>query len=283
VIFYNVDHFKEAGVPLPPTEWTDQNWKWDNFLDAAKKLTKPGERWGALVYDDTGFEQIYPVNNGEPTGIYSRDGKQFTLANPKAIEAIQWAVDLTCKHQVQPERSLVRQGNSGNNLFAGGQISMIERVASTNAYFRRNSKGFVYDVAPIPAGNAAQTTTASLVLFAVTTTSKNPDAAWDLLKFMAGPDAAKIFVQEGAFIPVHKASAALLKPGDTPPASYPANIALFAKAGDHLNLNSLTNNTEGARNIYRTQLDQVFGCSISAQDLLTKVKPAVEEVLNEEV
>ena len=284
LIFFNVNHFKEAGIPLPPKEWTSENWKWDNFLDAAKKLTKPGEqRWGALVYDDTGFEQIWPVNHGEPTGIYSKDGKQFTLANPKGIEAIQYAVDFTCKHQVQPERGLVRQANTGNNLFAGGQVSMIERVASTNAYFRRNSSGFEYDVAPIPAGAVDQKTTASLVLFAVTVNSKNPDGAWDLLKFMAGAEGGKIFTEQGAFIPVHKASAALLKPGATPPASYPQNIALFAKAADHLNFNSLTNNTEGARNIYRAQLDQVYSCQVSAQDLLTRVKKDVEDLLAEEL
>lgn len=41
LIFFNVNHFKEAGVPLPPKEWTDKDWKWDNFLDAAKKLPCP--------------------------------------------------------------------------------------------------------------------------------------------------------------------------------------------------------------------------------------------------
>jgi hypothetical protein len=45
----------------------------------------------------------------------------------------------------------------------------------------------------------------------------------------------------------------------------------------------LTNNTEGARNIYRAQLDQVFSCQVSAQDLLTRVRKDVEELLAEEI
>jgi hypothetical protein len=80
LIVYNVDHFEEAGVPLPPTSWTGENWTWDHFLDAAKKLTIPGERWGVLVVDDTSHETVYPVNNGEATGIYSKDGTQFSQA-----------------------------------------------------------------------------------------------------------------------------------------------------------------------------------------------------------
>ena len=284
LIFYNVTMFKEAGVPLPPKDWVDTNWKWENFLDAARKLTKGTDRWGALVYTDTGFEQIWPTNNGHPSGIYSKDGKQFTLADPKAAEAIQWAVDLTCKHQVQPERGLVRQANAANNLFAAGKIGMFESTAGVNEYFRRNipkpgdPAHFEYDVAPIP-GNVAQTTTASLILFTVTKTAKDPAAAFGLLKHMASLEAGKIFADRGTFVPVHKQAASMLKVGDQPPASYPANIALFSKALSHLNFNSLTSNTEGARNIYRVQLDNVYNCQTSAQDLLTKVKKDVEEVL----
>ena len=46
LIFYNVNAFKDAGVPLPPKDWTDQGWKWDDFLETAKKLTKGNDRWG---------------------------------------------------------------------------------------------------------------------------------------------------------------------------------------------------------------------------------------------
>lgn len=284
LIFYNVTMFKEAGVPLPPKDWVDTNWKWANFLDAAKKLTKGNERWGALVYTDTGFEQIWPTNNGHPSGIYSKDGKQFTLADPKAAEAIQWVVDLTCKHQVQPERGLVRQSNAANGLFAAGKIGMFESTAGVNEYFRRNipkpddPAHFAYDVAPIP-GNVAQRTTASLILFTVTKSSKDPAAAWELLKYMASLEAGKIFADRGTFVPVNKQAASMLKVGDQPPASYPANIALFSEALNHLTFNSLTNNTEGARNIYRAQLDTVYNCQISAQELLNKVKKDTEEVL----
>ena len=80
LMFYNVDAFKEAKAELPPTTWTMDGWKWDDFTERAKKLTVPGKRWGALVYYDTGYEQTFTINHGSPTGIFSDDGTKFTLA-----------------------------------------------------------------------------------------------------------------------------------------------------------------------------------------------------------
>ena len=274
VIFYNVSMFNDAGVPLPPKDWTDAGWKWDDFLDRAKKLTVPGQRWGALLYDDTGMEQTFVVNNGEPDGLYSADGKKFTLANPKAAEAIQWLADLTCKHQVQPERGLVTQPDSGNNLFAAGKIGMIARPSSVVSYFRRNVKDFEWDVAPIP-GNVQQKQEGSLICYTITKAAKNPDGAWELLKFMGGPEGGKIFAQGGAFIPAFKAAAQYVKPSDQPP----ANIGLFSKAMDvNVNIN-FTENTERARNIYRGELDLVWTCQAQAQDVLSRVRSDVEDAL----
>jgi multiple sugar transport system substrate-binding protein len=274
VIFYNVNMFKEAGVPVPPKDWTDAGWKWDDFLDRAKKLTVPGQRWGALLYDDTGMEQTFVVNNGEEEGLYSADGKRFTLANPKGAEAIQWLADLTCKHQVQPERGLVSQPDSGNNLFAAGRIAMMSRASSVVSYLRKNVKDFEWDVAPIP-GNVHQKVEGSLICYTITKAAKNPDGAWELLKFMGGPEGGKIFAEGGAFIPAFKAAAEYVKPTNEPP----ANIELFSKAmAVNVNVN-FTENTERARNIYRQELDLVYTCQGQAQETLNRVKGDVEAAL----
>jgi multiple sugar transport system substrate-binding protein len=274
LIFYNIDQFTAAGVPMPPKEWTDTNWKWDNFLDAARKLTKPNERWGALIYDATAVEQVWPVNNGEEDGIFSKDGKQFNLANPKAAAAIQWAADLTCKHQVQPERGLVTQANSGNNLFASGKVSMIMRGAATANYFRRNVKDFKWDVAPIP-GNVKQMQEGSLICFTVTKQAKNPDGAWELLKFMGGPAGAKIFAETKYFVPALKQAGEFIKADDQPPAT----VSLYTRANDFNTAINFTENTERARTLYRPELDLVWTCQTTAAEAFAKVKKDVEDAL----
>jgi multiple sugar transport system substrate-binding protein len=281
LIFYNVDMFNEAGVPLPPKEWTAEGWSWDDFLEKAQQLTVEGERWGALVYDDTGYEQTFSVNNGAEDGIYAADGETFTLSSPEGIEAIQWVADLTCEHGVQPEWGLVSEPDTGNNLFLQGKVGMIFRTQGTINYFRRNAGDFEWDVAPPPA-KVNQKTESSLICFTITKVAENPDGAWELLKFMGGPDGSKIFASRGAFVPAFKESAELIQAEGEPPDSYPANIQLFAEAPEHNTAVNFTENTENARNVYRPQLELVYTCETTAEEVLTSVEEEVESILSGE-
>jgi multiple sugar transport system substrate-binding protein len=276
LIYYNVDLFEAAGVPLPPKDWTADGWTWDDFLATAQQLTIPGEQWGALVYDDTGCEQTFAVNNGQTDGIYSADGLTFTLAEPQGVEAIQWLADLTLVHGVQPERGLVRETNTGNNLFLQGKVGMIFRTQGTMAYFRNNDISFRFDVAPVPA-KVDQKVEGSLICYAIPTIAENPEGGWELLKFLMGPEGAQVFADRGDFIPGNKAAAATIEPE---PGVSPENLGLFATAMNyHVSVN-FTEYTEDARNTYRPQLDLVWTGESTAEEVLTGVRAEVEEILS---
>jgi ABC-type glycerol-3-phosphate transport system substrate-binding protein len=276
VVLYNKTMFEEAGVPLPPTTWTDENWKFADFLEAAQALTIEGERWGALVYSATGFETVFPVANGEPSGIYSFDGAEFTLANPKSIEAVQWVADLTCVHGVQPEWGVVTRSGAPNQLFAAGQVGMYFNVFGVAPYMRENATGFVWDIAPSP-GQADQKAIATIVCFCVPSVAANPDGAWDLLKYMSDTDGARIFADSGAFIPPLREMANYMveNNGDQPP----EHIALVIDALD----NSVTENfsayIERARSFYRGELELVYTCQASADEALSGIREEVEQAL----
>lgn len=276
LIYYNVDMFNEAGVALPPSDWSSEGWTWDDFVETARQLTVEGERWGALVYDDTGSEQTFSVNNGLEEGIYSEDGQTFLLAEPQGIEAIQWLADLTLQHKVQPERGLVTEANSGNNLFIQGKVGMIFRTQGTMNYFRKNGANFNWDVAPPPA-KVNHMTEGSLICYAVPVAAKNPEGAWELLKFLGGPEGSAIFADEGAFIPAYKASAEKIAPKQ---GVSPGNMALFAEAMNHNTTVNFTEFTENARNVYRPQLDLVWTGEATAEEVLTGVRQEVEEILS---
>lgn len=276
LIYYNVDMFEEAGVPLPPSDWTSDGWTWDDFVTIAQELTVEGERWGALIYDDTGCEQTFSVNNGVESGIYSEDGLTFTLAEPGGIEAIQWLADLTLAHGVQPERGLVTEDNAGNNLFIQQKVGMIFRTMGTRNYFRRNGADFNWNVAPPPA-KVNHVTEGSLICYAVPTAAQNPEGAWELLKFLVGPEGSQMFADRGEFIPAYRESAETIAPeGD----ENPANMQLFVSAMDHSTIPNFTEFTENARNVYRPQLDLVWTGDSTAEEVLTGVKAEVEEILS---
>ncbi len=213
-IFYNVSMFEEAGVPLPPGNWTSENWTWDDFLETAKQLTDAdAQRWGALIYHDLGWEQTWVVNNGLDAGIYSEDGTKFTFADPQGIEAMQWIADLTCKHGVQPPWSMLQQDEAANQLFAGGRVGMMFSTFGLTTYLRQNVKDFQWDVAPVPA-KVNQTQEGSLIVFCIPKDARNPEAAWQLLEFLAGPEAGKIFAEAGYFVPIWEEAGSAIRPGD---------------------------------------------------------------------
>lgn len=276
MIFYNVTMFEEAGLPLPPGTWGGENWGWENLLETARALSVEDERWGVLLFKDTSHETIYPVNNGEPTGIYSEDGTQFTLANPKAIEAMQWVADLTCVHGVQPPWGNLAQDDAANQYFVGGRVGMLSSTFGFAAYASENVKDFTWDVAPPPAGPAGQTTIATLIDFVVPKTARNPDGAWELLKFLGGPDAGKIFAETGNFVPVHNEAATLLK---APGTESLGHIDLVVEATKHATNENFSPNIQRARQIYRPQLDLLYTCQQSAEEVLTGVREQVEQAL----
>lgn len=276
LIYYNVDMFEAAGVPLPPKDWTAEGWTWDDFLETAKALTIEGQQWGALVYDDTGCEQTWAVNNGLAEGIYSEDGKTFLLAEPQGVEAIQWLADLTLVHKVQPERGLVREANTGNNLFLQGKVGMIFRTQGTMAYFRNNDINFRFDVTSPPA-NVDHKSEGSLICYAIPESAKNKEGGWELLKYLIGDNGSKVFADRGDFVPANKAVAEAMA---LPDGTDPANFGLFAEAMNYATVVNFTEYTENARNTYRPQLDLVWNGESTAEDVLTGVKQEVEDILS---
>lgn len=280
VIFYNKDLFTEAGLDLPPTEWTDEGWMWEDFLAAAQALTVPGERWGATVYQDPGYEQTWSVNNGSETGIFSEDGTEFTLAESEAAGGLQWVTDLTCVHEVQPPWSELQQDDAEIALFAAGRVGMMHSAFSANAQLANVVTDFEYDIAPIP-GNVSQVTEGSLYLYVIpeSTPPAEADAAWKLLEYMGSEEAATIFAEGGYFVPLNRSAAETIQPEPGVP---PQNIGLLAGAAEHaISPNFPPQNASLARQLYRPQLDAAYNCEQSVEDVLSSVKDQVDNALDQ--
>jgi multiple sugar transport system substrate-binding protein len=258
------------GIPL----WTCDGWTFDDFLETAQQLTVEGQQWGALIYDDTGYEQTFLVNGGVPDGRFSKDGLEFTMASEQGIGVVQWIADLTCVHRVQPEWALLQVANAGNQLFVSGQVAMIFRTFGTTTYFRNNITDFVWDIGPVPC-REAQTCETSMIVFASPKSTQNGDTAWDLYYFLNSLDGGTIFAENSAFVPARKAAADRLEAGDQPP----ANVKLFLDAAENSTNVNFSNYTSRTRSVYRPQMELVWTCQDTAENVLTAVKPEVESVL----
>ena len=277
VIYYNKTMFESAGVPLPPTTWTDENWKWDEFLETAKALTRGDDVYGVSLINATPAEHIWPVNNGG-TGTFSADGKSFAMADEVGHTAIQWVADLALVHKVAiPWSILAPDTTEANRMFIAGRLGMMLGNLTLVNYLRSNARDFEWDVAPIP-GNARQQQETGFVVWVIPGKAKNPEAAWEFLKYISGPQGGKVFAEHAAMIPANKEAAdQLTGQADT---MAPAHLNIFIEATDHHTMVPDTTGTAAAQALYRPVLGLIWSGEVTAKDGLGGVRPQVEAAIS---
>ena len=217
VIFYNVDHFKEAGL-TPATEWKNP-WTFEQFDQALEKLVRKDASGKVTRYaysEDSWFVQPLMVNNGaEP---YNEDETECTLMKtPAAEEILTWHQNLFTKRQVAMPYS-----ENGTQLFNSGLVSMSIRQTS---FALAVKKDLNYDVMPIFKGKLKNLTENSERCFTIPASEKNKDEAWQLGLYLWGEDVQKIFLKTDYAVPMLKKVALSTEAGD--PNKVPKNGKIY--------------------------------------------------------
>jgi ABC-type glycerol-3-phosphate transport system substrate-binding protein len=180
-LFYNVNAFGEAGLRPPATSWT-----LDDLLDAARRLTRPGERWGFET------ETAYP-----PTVVWLRTfgadflepgtfGKKPQLDRPAARQALQWLYDLRHRHRVHPVQGVDKA------TFTDGSVAMRQSLMSNYLNFPRQAGDkFRVEAVLLPRGpGGARGTQRHVGLFEMNAKTERPDETWELHKWMTDKESA---------------------------------------------------------------------------------------------
>jgi len=180
ICVYNKTLFQSASVAAPTEQWT-----WDDALQAAQKLTKPGQ-FGLRVSD--GFEFNWLVFIWSNGGEYlSKDLKKTMLAMPETVAAFQWLVDLKLKYKVSPAEGDTSLGKG--DPFMDGKLAMITSGTGSVGNWLTGIKQFEWDFFPVPlapkTGKRVVSSNGNPEL--LMKQSKRPDQAWLLLKYTAGP------------------------------------------------------------------------------------------------
>jgi multiple sugar transport system substrate-binding protein len=180
IFVYNKTLFASASV-APPTE----QWTWDDMLQAAQKLTKPGQ-FGLRVGDGFEFNWLTFIwsNGGE---YLSQDLKKTMLSMPETVAAFQWLVDLKTKYNVSPHEGDTSLGSG--DPFMTGKVAMMPQGTGSMGNWVTGIKEFDWDLFPVPlnprTGKRVVSSNGNPEL--LSKQSKHPDQAWQLLKFIAGP------------------------------------------------------------------------------------------------
>ena len=221
VMYYNTAVFEEEGLDPPPTDWT-----WDDFLQTCLQVANvtggADDRfaysfWGASMF---GMCAWYFNNDASPI---SDDWLDSNLLDPKVAETLQFLADLILEHKVAPNP----EGWDEWAQFHAGNLVMRTCgrwcIAGTfEAEFE------TYDLQYQPHHSGPLKTVAGTEGWGVSTSSENPEEAWEVVKHLSHSDTSIDLVKVGGSIPALRSVAAM-------PvfAEYgPPNTALFYESLD---------------------------------------------------
>ncbi len=228
-LYYNKDLFDEKGVAYP-----DESWTWEEFLDAAKKLTS--DENGDGITDSYGFLTRNNMENGWAPFVWtnggqvlSSDKRKCLLDQAPAVEAIKFLVDLIHFYKVAPTPASAESLGAADP-FLSGRIGMNLEGSWMVATYKENAP-FSWDVAPIPRSPKARKrkTSANGTANVMSSKTGNPELAWKFIKFFSSPEAQKLLAKSGTSIPVVKSVAYSPVYLD----GFPAHKEVFLKALDY--------------------------------------------------
>jgi raffinose/stachyose/melibiose transport system substrate-binding protein len=196
-IYYNPEILEANGIAVPQT--------WDEFVAAMETLKAagvtpialgaidgwPAEHWWmAFLVQRCGVETVYQAIN--------QDGASFTDEC-----FVQAAADL----QALAQNGYIAEGATGENydtaqaVFLSGQAAFFQTGSWFASGWEQTPPTFDVGIMPFPrfadAAFAEDVTGAVTHAFAIPTEAQNPEAAMDVLAWMASPEAGAIWARNG--------------------------------------------------------------------------------------
>jgi multiple sugar transport system substrate-binding protein len=199
-LYYNKAMFDAAGIAYP-----DDTWDWDKLVEVGKQLTIDSDgnglpdQWGFYT-ETTDMENYWSSLVWQAGGeIISEDRTQTLLGSDQAVLGLQQLQDLIYTHKIMPTPDLfVETGDA----FEQGKAAM----ESNGSWLvpTHLAAGIDLGIAHLPAGPAGKATSINPTGLVVAASTKAPDAAWEFVKYIVGPEAQTQLMQLKAAVPVDK-------------------------------------------------------------------------------
>jgi ABC-type glycerol-3-phosphate transport system substrate-binding protein len=182
LLFYNKPMFQKAGLAGPPQSF-------DEILASAQKLTASDASGFLTLNFDWLYWPLYAMNGVD---LLSKDLTKATFNTPKAIEVTERLAKATDAGAIN-KISWTGRWVEPNGAFAAGNVGMLH--AHSPAYFFVKGQGKwvtpeTLGVAHAPGGFATPNSHG----LGISKASKNPDLAWDFLKFVTNEGAQELGV-----------------------------------------------------------------------------------------
>jgi multiple sugar transport system substrate-binding protein len=284
-LYYNKDIFDEYNVDYP-----DDSWDHDDYLAAMKQLTHDRngdgttDLWGSMV--DISWERIQVhVNAWGGHFVDPNDPTRCLMGEPPALEAMEWLRARMWDDRVMAT-FLDVQNLETRQAFVAEQLAMVEDGSWALKDILSGAR-FRIGVAPLPAGPVAQATLATTDGFGIYSSTKHPDAAWELLKFLISPEYGRAMARANLLQP---ARASLVEDWvgyireEFPEQSQGVDIAAFAEGqikGYSVTAEIFANQDEARRLTYAAW-DQIFTLGQMPVENMADVAQQIQQAQSQE-
>jgi multiple sugar transport system substrate-binding protein len=201
VLFWNKQLFEAAGLDpnKPPTTW-DELWEMADKLDV-KNDDGTYQRIAFFPIWNAGFNPFWAYLNGAP--LIDESGNPV-INSPEAVEAAEWIKKWVDRYggwqALQDFRA--QYGAPPNDLFMGNGVAMLVDIfgynsalefyrprADTNGDFQLTGDDprMEWGIAQLPY-NAGPANWSGGFSLSIPTGAENPEAAWEFIKCMSGPE-----------------------------------------------------------------------------------------------
>ncbi|MEV0299253.1 sugar ABC transporter substrate-binding protein [Nocardia sp. NPDC050710] len=210
-LYYNRELCADAGI-TPPVRWRDA-WSYDEFLDAARALTRRASsgrtaQWGFTDAWVPYFSAAcFGMNNGAEWFTPAVNPTHTNLGDPRFAEGFQFYADLAVRHRVAP-RVGDQQSVSAPDLFRRGRAGMAMGGHWLYSEFAgQDDLDIDLTVLPVgPHGGPGAITDVGCTGLSIAADSPRIEQAWEFVKFATGPVGQAIVARSGLFVPVLKSA-----------------------------------------------------------------------------
>ncbi len=248
VIYYNKGLFDRAGLPYPRAGWT-----WDDFLDAARSLTRGTEQYGIGIEPTLIRLAPFVWQNGGDIVDDPAAPTRLTLDRPESREAVQWFVDLQVRHRVAPD-AVQQSAEDDESRFLNGRTAMFfdsRRAVPT----LREITAFDWDAAPLPGRRGPASILHSDAYF-LTAASRNKPAAWAFMEYANSAEGQVFIARTGRTVPSLRAVAE--SPVFLAPDARPASSRVFLDAIPAIRPTIAIDTTEQIEGLVNNELKRAF-------------------------
>jgi multiple sugar transport system substrate-binding protein len=181
-VFYNKQMFQAAGLSAPTASWT-----WDELKADAQKLTKnpgtPNSVYGISLSADASRWGAFLLANGG--SVLNKDGTQATFNNSTGVSTLDFYASFL-KNNTGALPTTVGAPWNGD-AFGKQRAAMTIEGGWLIPYMASTYPNVQYGIAPLPMSpNGKQADLTFTNAWSASSSTKHPEAAWELVKYMTG-------------------------------------------------------------------------------------------------